>query len=169
MKNESLSAWVAAPRRVSFTYRFRRAAELYILYDRSDCSPLFRRAVWLFLPHTMYSRHFSRDLLGKRVEKKFRDGRRSIIFFRISAPAPLFKRAEDFLKNTQFFFSNLLTNTLIFSTIFSYTETYRSGHNGHDSKSWCPLRDVGSNPTVSAKIAVFTARKAAEETLRLNF
>ena len=29
-------------------------------------------------------------------------------------------------------------------------ETYRSGHNGHDSKSWCPLRDEGSNPSVSA-------------------
>ena len=30
-------------------------------------------------------------------------------------------------------------------------ETYRSGHNGADSKSVCPKGHVGSNPTVSAK------------------
>ena len=30
-------------------------------------------------------------------------------------------------------------------------ETYRSGHNGADSKSVCRQRHVGSNPTVSAK------------------
>ena len=30
-------------------------------------------------------------------------------------------------------------------------ETYRSGHNGADSKSVCRKRHVGSNPTVSAK------------------
>ena len=35
-----------------------------------------------------------------------------------------------------------------------YTETYRSGHNGHDSKSWCPLRDEGSNPSVSANLTL---------------
>ena len=29
-------------------------------------------------------------------------------------------------------------------------ETYRSGHNGADSKSVCRQRHVGSNPTVSA-------------------
>ena len=32
-----------------------------------------------------------------------------------------------------------------------YTETYRSGHNGTDSKSVVPSGTVGSNPTVSAK------------------
>lgn len=32
-----------------------------------------------------------------------------------------------------------------------YTETYRSGHNGTDSKSVVPYGTVGSNPTVSAK------------------
>ena len=41
----------------------------------------------------------------------------------------------DFRKNTQFFCAYLLTNRCFFSTIFLYTETYRSGHNGHDSKS----------------------------------
>ena len=30
-------------------------------------------------------------------------------------------------------------------------ETYRSGHNGTDSKSVVPPGTVGSNPTVSAK------------------
>ena len=30
-------------------------------------------------------------------------------------------------------------------------ETYRSGHNGADSKSVCEQSHVGSNPTVSAK------------------
>ena len=30
-------------------------------------------------------------------------------------------------------------------------ETYRSGHNGADSKSVCAKAHVGSNPTVSAK------------------
>ena len=30
-------------------------------------------------------------------------------------------------------------------------ETYRSGHNGADSKSVCGQPHVGSNPTVSAK------------------
>ena len=30
-------------------------------------------------------------------------------------------------------------------------ETYRSGHNGTDSKSVVPHGTVGSNPTVSAK------------------
>ena len=33
----------------------------------------------------------------------------------------------------------------------AYTETYRSGHNGTDSKSVVPHGTVGSNPTVSAK------------------
>ena len=32
----------------------------------------------------------------------------------------------------------------------AYTETYRSGHNGTDSKSVEPQGSVGSNPTVSA-------------------
>ena len=32
-----------------------------------------------------------------------------------------------------------------------YMETYRSGHNGADSKSVCGQPHVGSNPTVSAK------------------
>ena len=32
----------------------------------------------------------------------------------------------------------------------AYTETYRSGHNGTDSKSVVPHGTVGSNPTVSA-------------------
>ena len=41
----------------------------------------------------------------------------------------------DFRKNTQFFCAYLLTNRRFFSTIFLYTETYRSGHNGHDSKT----------------------------------
>ena len=31
------------------------------------------------------------------------------------------------------------------------TETYRSGHNENDSKSFDPQGSVGSNPTVSAK------------------
>ena len=35
--------------------------------------------------------------------------------------------------------------------ISSYLETYRSGHNGTDSKSVVPHGTVGSNPTVSAK------------------
>ena len=32
-----------------------------------------------------------------------------------------------------------------------YTEAYRSGHNGTDSKSVVPHGTVGSNPTASAK------------------
>jgi hypothetical protein len=32
----------------------------------------------------------------------------------------------------------------------TYMETYRSGHNGTDSKSVVPHGTVGSNPTVSA-------------------
>ena len=78
---------------------------------------------------------FHETFSGNALKRNSATVAEALFFSRISAPAPLFKRAEDFLKNTQFFFSNLLTNTLIFSTIFSYTETYRSGHNGHDSKS----------------------------------
>ena len=57
---------------------------------------------------------------------------------------------------------HLITAALDFSRRFSYNnkrsanagphmETYRSGHNGADSKSVCLNGHVGSNPTVSAK------------------
>ena len=36
-------------------------------------------------------------------------------------------------------------------------ETYRSGHNGTDSKSVVPHGTVGSNPTVSARAALLGA------------
>ena len=42
--------------------------------------------------------------------------------------------------------NNIKLNNLIF------TEVYRSGHNGPDSKSGIRQRIVGSNPTASAKI-----------------
>ena len=35
--------------------------------------------------------------------------------------------------------------------ITGYMQTYRSGHNGADSKSVCGQPHVGSNPTVSAR------------------
>ena len=38
-------------------------------------------------------------------------------------------------------------------------ETYRSGHNENDSKSFDPQGSVGSNPTVSANYKVFVASK----------
>ena len=46
-----------------------------------------------------------------------------------------------------------LTNKRKTSKIYTCqinTETYRSGHNGTDSKSVVPFGTVGSNPTVSA-------------------
>ena len=38
----------------------------------------------------------------------------------------------------------------MFQPCLTYMETYRSGHNGTDSKSVVPHGTVGSNPTVSA-------------------
>ena len=52
--------------------------------------------------------------------------------------------------------------------VTGYMQTYRSGHNGADSKSVCGQPHVSSNLTVCAKQAVFTAQKAARISLRLN-
>ena len=54
------------------------------------------------------------------------------------------------------YFSSANFLSLEFDAIIGYNdlamETYRSGHNGPDSKSGKPLTgSVGSNPTVSAK------------------
>ena len=43
-------------------------------------------------------------------------------------------------------------NSWLYSELsLTHMETYRSGHNGADSKSVCGQPHVGSNPTVSAK------------------
>ncbi len=42
-------------------------------------------------------------------------------------------------------------------TSIIFTEAYRSGHNGTDSKSVDPKGSVGSNPTASAKRIIGTA------------
>ena len=47
-------------------------------------------------------------------------------------------------------FEQQLNTVSLFSGL-THTETYRSGHNGADSKSVCAKAHVGSNPTVSAR------------------
>ena len=52
-------------------------------------------------------------------------------------------------KNELFCLTGALIHCIIFKLQFK--ETYRSGHNGADSKSVGEQSHVGSNPTVSAR------------------
>ena len=52
--------------------------------------------------------------------------------------------------NVNFLFSSTCQSVRFALELISYSETYRSGHNGAHSKCVSPPGHVGSNPTVSA-------------------
>ena len=86
---------------------------------------------------------------------------RNLPRFRLFHP-PVFLYFQGFcrVQKTEYFVvltrhSNILFFPLflrfrVFRSCLTYLETYRSGHNGTDSKSVVPHGTVGSNPTVSA-------------------